>query len=805
MPVASSARSEIVLEHELRKARERFEAAKTSGLVSGAFEDDVWRYKGLRLLFTEIGESSRRSEHRPRLSDRAGRIGRCFAVWVITSQASPELAIARLNAFRWLARTIGQRAHLWISLTPAILNQAISELKSATSHATTYHRANGINSFVEYMNGMVARVAGKEFRYCERFIRWRHGIPNPIRTSLEITSEARESRRREKFEPNLHVALSTARSRIKEDPSLEPSPGYDRLRLEPLSFGLALGLRIGEVCALPVNALERDEETGLHFVRVPTEKLALASVTAVPSIWEDALHEAHTYLLEHCAAARKRAREIEASGFEFVRRTILEERKKQPLTSGQLAQLKVDQLDPDAHFFISELTNAFSLSHKEFAVDGKHGLCRKDLARLVAARMVVWLDDRFRDWDWSRFSSKHARTGNVLNISVLEIGNRCGTSKSSVSKAKWYVDDLRKFLSRMRKNGLFEPQKEVSSAERDAWRKRWVTLRVQMLSHRGGGQCTVVDMEKFIAELGQRYASYLSRHFKELFAASGNASGGGFVGNRVRKGVERKLSDHLIVLWDYQFTGNQALGILPRPILRSDFYNYLSSNAQKRTVFERLSIFGEDGRPYSFTPHAIRRWVTTALLRSGPAETAIDLWMGRSPRQTRHYDYRTAKERAEYVRERYLEEGGEPDDALGRKVRFWREEGLNSEQIEKLVCEKLKVLHYTTWGGCSRELYVSPCEKGLMCLRGFGTNAACSSFQIDPADLVAKRNIEELRDKYARMLRAIEPSYAELADALMLELNTAEPLDQHLTFMIDIIRGCNEALRAYAVKGSCDE
>lgn len=132
-------------------------------------------------------------------------------------------------------------------------------------------------------------------------------------------------------------------------------------------------------------------------------------------------------------------------------------------------------------------------------------------------------------------------------------------------------------------------------------------------------------------------------------------------------------------------------------------------------------------------------------------------------------------------------------------MRFWRENGLSSSQIEQLVCEKLKVLHFTPWGGCSRELYISPCNKGLMCLRGFGTDSACPSFQIDPADLVARRNIEDLRHKYTQMLRVIEPRHSELAETLMHELNTSEPLDQHLAFVVDVVRGCNEALRTYDV------
>src|SRR5690606_27158519 len=149
-----------------------------------------------------------------------------------------------------------------------------------------------------------------------------------------------------------------------------------------------------------------------------------------------------------------------------------------------------------------------------------------------------------------------------------------------------------------------------------------------------------------------------------------------------------------------------------------------------------------------------------------------------APGQTRHYDYRTPKERAEYVRERYLKKGEEPPDFLGNKVKIWREGGMSDEQIELLVINKLKALHYTPWGTCSRELYLSPCDKGLVCLRGFGTNSACESFQIDLSDLEAKRAIQELRDKYLQMLYVINPNYHLIASSILSELNTKEPLDQ---------------------------
>lgn len=793
--ITSEKISERVLAEELKKARMRFDAARKAGLVVGTFDGPFWEYKGIRLLFKEISEQRCRQESLC-LTAKAGLIGRCYISVALVAQCSPELAVSRLNGFRWLAKVIGDKDELWVNLSTAILNKTVSVLKESTSIATTYHRATALTNFVDYLNSLHGKILGVDQRYCERFLRWKHGVPNPIRSSLEITSDLHALRQKEKYEPNLHVALAIARTRVKSDPSLEPSKGYDRLRLEPLSFALALGLRIGEVCALPVNAFERDTDTGMCFVRTPTEKGAIASATAAPQIWEDALGEAYTYLLEQCAEARARAREIENNNFDFIQRDLLAGRKIKALTIGQLTQLEVAGFEPDKYFFIDEFVKVFSLSKKEFSSDNRFRRCTRPLPKPVSARMVVWLDARFNNWDWLEISDKHMRKGEEPYISVLSIGRHYGGSVSPIRKAKWFVDDLKLFLAKMQEDGIFKTPTHDSSIQ-DVWRKKWVDMREKMLSNRGGSGSTVVSLDDFVADNARHYASFLSKHFKETFDWEGNAAGGGFLGKRVREGMEVKLSDHLIVVWEYQFAGNRTRGILPRPILRSDFYNYLCKNAQKKTIFERMQILDDEGVPYSFTPHVIRRWVTTALLRSGPSEAAIDMWMGRSPRQTRHYDYRTAKERAEFARDRYLTQGTEPNDVLGRKIRFWRQEGLSAEQIEVLVCEKLKVLHFTPWGACSRELYISPCTRGLMCLRGFGTSAACESFQIDLSDIQAKQAIVELREKYILMLTAIEPNYKKISEAIMLELNNDEPLDQHLKFIIDMIKGCDVALHSY--------
>ena len=156
-------------------------------------------------------------------------------------------------------------------------------------------------------------------------------------------------------------------------------------------------------------------------------------------------------------------------------------------------------------------------------------------------------------------------------------------------------------------------------------------------------------------------------------------------------------------------------------------------------IRDSYDIRDDNNNIVNVTSHQFRHWLTTALLRSGKNESMIDLFMGRKAGQTRQYDHRTAKERAENMRSRYMSETP-PDDVLGRRVKRMRDNNVCESEIENALNHTLSVVHYTPWGTCNRDLDVSPCEKGMMCLRGEDGNG-CQHFGIDPDDEEAKQSI----------------------------------------------------------------
>lgn len=785
--------SELVLAANLKIAKKIFNNALNSGLVTGKFDDIAWGYKGQRLHFTEIGKKSDSSPKVP-LPARAKKIAQCYSARNILLQTSGELAVSRLNGLRYLSKRIGNSTDNWHEMPHSVLNQTVADLKKSLKITSAYHRATALHDLLTFLNNMHHRVDGQEQRFLTRLVKWKHRIENPIRSNLELSSSENERRREELYNDQVHVAIAKAAFMVRSNEALEPSPGYHRIRLEALAFALSMGLRIGEICALPKRALDYDEDTGLSSIIVPTEKGAQPGATALADIWVPVVKEAFEYLTHSCAAARNRAAEIETSGFEFVKSTLKNHRLVNPISDSKIRQLESLKLQHNKIFFIHEFTSCFDLSPKEFTSDGYYRSCQVPLPQEVAARITLWFDARFERWDWAEHSTHYATSGYKIRFEEIIAGS--GASKSSIIKAHWFINDLRTLLGEMKDMGIFDPSHNSTEITRFGLKQRWASLREKILSHRGG-KSVAIDVEKFIEILKKDYSYYLSAHFKEEFSREGNGTGGGFVGKKVRVGVEPKLSEHLIVVWQNQFSGNSAGGLLPRPLLRTDLYNYLSNKGKKINCFERLGILDGSGKPFSFSPHQIRRWLTTALLRSGPNETAIDLWMGRAPGQTRHYDHRTAKERAEWVRDRYINTTILPNDVMGRRVKVWKDEGITTAEITNLVATKLQGLHFTPWGTCSRELYISPCSKGLMCLRGFGTSSGCESFHIDPADLEAKVAITALRQKYCEMLSSINNTQADIASVIYSELNTSEPLDQHIAFIIDMVNSCDEALKSF--------
>lgn len=793
-----------ILEVERGKAMRRFELAKEAGVLAGTFSDESWKFKSRWLRFSVFSSRNFTSLPEVGLSETSMLLAKSFVTYEISRSRSlaADTIYGRLVAFRALAVVIQEAGASWNEVQRWHLDDVVARLNHSRSAKTVYHRAEELGCVVEYLNKVKVGSGKAERRFLPRYLKWSHGLRHPDLELGDPTSEASNILRERRYLQDLPSALAQVRAATINSPSIEPSPGYDMLRIEAQAFMLALGIRVGEVLSLPVHALDEQSVPGSLFLRVSVEKGSEAAAVPVPAVWEEVVRAAYLYFLEFCGPARARARQIESYGFAFVGEALQIRRQEFPLSAGGISQIRLAGLSLSEHFLVGEVTRCFALSDNAFLAKGRYRKTIVEVPKPVTSRVVRWIDQRFAFWDWARYGAAKLCAAEGAEIGLKDIAEALGLRLQNMSKNCWCSTELHELLVDMSSKGAFNHAFANDPVAMNEWMRRWLLLRRRMMSKKGGTMGMVVSLSAFKEELSKQFAGYLNKHFDEIIHTHEEEDEVSRPNQamRPRAGMERRLSDHLIVVWDGQFSGDRGLGIVPRPMSRRDLYQYLSAKSGKHTIFERLNIRERSGEVVSLTPHMIRHWVTTAMLRSGSNEAAVDMWMNRAPRQGRHYDHRTAKERAEAVRSVYMA-SEPPSDYLGRRVQHWRNANISEEEIQSLISEKLRVVHISPWGSCSRDLYTSPCNRGLMCLRGFGTNKACSYFQVDVDDQEARAEIERLLAENERIMRALEPQFDSISDALREELKTSHSLDQHVMYVMDVIRGCRSALETYQRRG----
>jgi integrase len=768
----------------------------------GDFYDIVWKYKGINVPFVELSE--RAASQRP-LVDCAGLLARCTVVESVTADRCVGHTRAQLRAFRELQSVIGDSVEAWSCIDARQVDQVLLQIQSRprSSQATCYNRACALVLAVRYVSTIRQTVQGSRKSFAFRPVVWRNPLKNPTRALEDPTTEEFAEHRRRKYENDLETAVGRLRMEALNHPELEPKSGYSRIRIESLSFLMALGIRSGELLTLSSECFTDRTDGDQLAIRVWTEKGALPGVRTVPSIWREAILSSHAFLVAACSEARARARLIETSGFTWIQERLEARRKQVGLPDPVARALQFSGHLDNMHFTLDEVCGCLQMSPKLFSEGGRYHAATEAIIGTSVASIVDWLDSRFEWWDWIQYArprheGRNAGKGRL--ITVTEVGVLSGAPRSEMTKLADISKPVASILEELRLAGSFEEKHHAGAGMRlkRRMRAKWAAIRRDILCPGRRRTICVVDIHRFCNLLHEQYGRNLERHYGE------NLEHGRFLVAEGARSSTRSypLSEHLLVVWEDQFNAAMAeKGFLPRPVNRAELYNFLATNSAKRTAFDLYNIRNSRGEIISASPHQIRHWLTTAFLRAGAAETVVDVWMGRTPGQSRQYDHRTLHERAEQFRERYMKPDP-PLDYLGLKVIQWRNDGFQETEIEELVVARLQVLHFVPWGQCSRDLVMAPCDKALMCLRGFGTNTVCKSFHIDPQDEAARLSVVDLRRRYASQLMVFEPNFANLKRTFDHELGTATALDQHVAMMVAVVAGCDAVLEAYTAARS---
>jgi hypothetical protein len=685
---------------EMKKhALTEFNSLVSTGTVVGLWNDPLWKYQNSSLYFTKpfdsagnLITSTTKPEAKIPLEGFWSDLIKIYAITNIKKAKTTKAVRSTLGALIWLAHITSYEPFELVNLKQEKLDKLIPILEKHFERRGPYERLKEIVSFT------------KKFlipnRLCRSFL-VSINMKNPALSQADVTSSEYQERRDKKYEADVDRYIGLVKQRFDADqkriennlPPLYSStkPLYDELRLLAVPFLMAFGLRVGELCTLPVDCLQYDEVNERWYLNVLTEKGQLPSARPVPRMWQEIIVESYNKILKVTEPFRKHAQAIETN----PRQAIWELLSFNSRSEYLIQELKINGYDPDAYFF----------KHEVDRVNGH-------------------------------------------------------PSGLTYSKLRWLY----------------------KSAE---------VGKVRILkSSRKLGPVSVISKETVIQLALKEYENSRKIIYKEN---SFNVDSKGAVSS-TSFSVELPYSKMLFIAKESTFDlGSSRDGILPRPMTVNNFTNWVTDDkgSRNRTVFERFDIRTDEGKVVSLNTHQFRHWLTTALMRSGKSEMMVDLFMGRSPGQTRHYDHRTSKERAEEIRKKYLADEL-PDDVLGRRVKRMRENKVTLSEIENALNHTLSVVHFTPWGTCKRDLDVSPCEKGMMCLRG-DEGHGCQHFGINPDDQKAKASIINTLRHYENQISILLPDYDKLASTL----NNYEPLDQHIQFCIDTIKGCENALKAY--------
>ncbi|HEX6705319.1 MAG TPA: hypothetical protein VF169_11215 [Albitalea sp.] len=165
------------------------------------------------------------------------------------------------------------------------------------------------------------------------------------------------------------------------------------------------------------------------------------------------------------------------------------------------------------------------------------------------------------------------------------------------------------------------------------------------------------------------------------------------------------------------------------------------------TLFNRLQLNDDDGKPVRMRTHQLRHWLNTLSRKGGLSELEIALWSGRKDvRSNAAYDDLTDDEMVSIARE----VARPRDQSL---VEFVVRDPIGRDEFDVL---KIKTGHVTELGVCVHDYAMAPCHKHgdcgnceeQWCVKGDDDSNARIRHALAIAEALHKKSIEALGDNW---------------------------------------------------------
>lgn len=166
----------------------------------------------------------------------------------------------------------------------------------------------------------------------------------------------------------------------------------------------------------------------------------------------------------------------------------------------------------------------------------------------------------------------------------------------------------------------------------------------------------------------------------------------------------------------------------------------------RASIFARMELVEEDGRPIQLTTHPLRRYMSDLAHRAGLTEAEQALWAGRTPGQNIHYQFMSDHERKERIQEALADHMRWKGDLPVLASRA----PLSRQEFASLA---ISAVHTTEIGYCLHDFGMLPCARHLDCLSC--TEHICVKGDSDRAGVV-RRWLTENRALLASARRELD-------------------------------------------------
>lgn len=202
----------------------------------------------------------------------------------------------------------------------------------------------------------------------------------------------------------------------------------------------------------------------------------------------------------------------------------------------------------------------------------------------------------------------------------------------------------------------------------------------------------------------------------------------------------RVLSDYLLLVPDHYFRDDMAtMSALVTFVTDAQIHGFLSSDDKHKSVFERLNILDENGKPYLITSHVFRHYLNTIANDGELPQVDIARWSGRKRiEQNAAYDHTGGMHLG-----RRMQEILSTDEMKGPVAATF--EKLSPIEREGFLKARLNTAHMTDIGACIQDWSLAPCPS-------HGSCASCGDHLVIKGNAAHKARAERLLAEHETML-----------------------------------------------------